>query len=78
MTERATNWLKTALMVAAIAIPFLVGWGALDERIGGVKAVQLRVLVEKADKATVDVQYEAILREVRGINERLGRLESRR
>ena len=78
MTERATNWLKAALMVAAIAIPFLVGWGALDARIGDMKAVQLRVLIEKADKATVDVQYEAILREVRGINERLGRLEARR
>jgi len=78
MTEKASAWLKTALMVAAIAIPFLVGWGALDARIGDVKAVQLRVLVEKADKATVDVQYSAILRELVLLNQRLDRLESRR
>lgn len=67
MTERTINWFKTALLVAAIAIPFFVGWGALDTRIADVKSVQLRVLTEKADKSTVEAQYAAILREMTDI-----------
>ena len=78
MTEKVNGWLKTALMVAAIAVPFLIGWGALDNRVNEVKATQIRVLAEKADKATVDVQYSAILRELVLLNQRLDRLESRR
>jgi hypothetical protein len=78
MTERSSNQLKTALTIAAIAVPFFVGWGALETRIGDIKAVQLRVLAEKADKPTVDVQYAAILRELQAIGRRLDRLESRR
>jgi len=73
MTERANGWLKFFLAILPFLVVFAVAGITLNERVSEIKAVQLI----KADKATVDVQYEAILREVRGINERLGRLEAR-
>lgn len=78
MTERATSWLRVIVAAAAIAIPAIYGYGALSNRVTDVKAVQLRVLDEKADKTTVNVQYDAILRELQSIGQRLGRLEARR
>ena len=74
MTERANGWLKFFAALVPFAVAFLVGWGALNAKVTTLNAVQ----ETKADKATVEVQYDAILRELRGVNERLGRLEVRR
>jgi hypothetical protein len=62
----------------AIAIPLavagLVAWGQLSARIEDAR----QRLEAKADRETVTVQYQAILEQLRVINQRLERLEGRR
>ena len=74
MTERANGWLKFFLAMLPFAVAFLVGWGALNAKVETVREIQRN----KAERATVDVQYGAILRELQTISGRLDRLEVRR
>ena len=74
MTERANGWLKFFLAVLPFFVVFVVAGITLNERVANVKTVQ----TTKADKATVDVQYGAILRELQIMNSRLERLEAQR
>lgn len=74
MTEKANGWVKFLLALLPVLVAFLVGWGALNAKVG---TLSERVNV-KADKAVVDVQYDAILRELRTMNQRLDRIEVRR
>ena len=73
MTDRANGWLKLFALLVPFAVAFLVGWGALNAKVENVRETQAL----KADKATVDVQYSAILRELRAISGRLDHIERR-
>lgn len=74
MTERVNGWLKFFVAVLPFLVVFIVAGITLNERVSNIKTVQ----TTKADKATVDVQYGAILRELQIMNSRLERLEAQR
>jgi hypothetical protein len=62
MTERTATWVQRLLIPFLLA--FLVGGIALNERVGEIKATQVRVLGEKADKAYVDAKFDAIMAQI--------------
>lgn len=73
MTERANGWLKLIGVLVPFVIMGLVGLGALNSRVTTVE----RQLDTKVEQEVVNVQYDAILRELRTMNDRLERLEAR-
>lgn len=73
MTERANGWAKTVITVAVLLVPFLVGWGAIDSKVSEIKATQLRVLVEKADKELVNTQYRVIIEQLARLDAKMDR-----
>jgi hypothetical protein len=76
--ELRNGSLAAGVRLLAIAIPLvvagLVAWGQLSARIEDAR----QRLEAKADRETVTVQYQAILEQLRVINQRLERLEARR
>jgi len=74
MTERQRGLVGLFLQAAVVVGGLAVVWGSTTAKLDDVRE-EVRA---KADRAVVEVQYEAILREIRGVNERLGRLEARR
>jgi len=74
MTERLNGWLKVICVAVPLLVAAFIGWGALNARVSTLETAQ----VGKADAEVVNVQYEAILRELRTMNARLERLEARR
>jgi len=76
--ELRNGSLTAVVRLLAIAIPLavagLVAWGQLSARIEDAR----QRLEAKADRETVTVQYQAILEQLRVINQRLERLEARR
>lgn len=76
--ELRNGSLTAMVRLLAIAIPLavagLVAWGQLSARIEDAR----QRLEAKADRETVTVQYQAILEQLRVINQRLERLEGRR
>lgn len=61
--------LASLVPVGIASVGGLIGYGVLK---GDATALR-RDVDKKADKETVDVQYQAILRELQGIKERLDR-----
>lgn len=66
MTERTWTTASRAMIVALVTamLMFVVGGISLNERVGEIKATQLRVLETKADKQYVDAKFEAILAQI--------------
>lgn len=64
-------WVRILAAVIPLAVMALIGWGALRSDV----VHNAAALEKKADRETVDVQYQSIIRELQRINEALERLQ---
>jgi hypothetical protein len=71
MSERNGIWARILSVVIPMMVAGLIAWGSLRSDVEHAAAA----IEKKADQSTVNVQYEALLREMQGVNQRLDRME---
>ena len=72
--ERLNGWAKVLMAFIPLLIAGFIAWGSQRSDIANLQ----RDGSTHATRETQTVQYEAILRELRTMNERLSRLETQR
>ena len=71
---RLNGWAKALALFLPLLVAGLIAFGSLKSDVQHAEAA----IYNAATQKTVDVQYEAILRELRSLNDRMARLEARR
>lgn len=72
--ERLNGWAKVLAAAIPLAAAGFIAWGSLRSDVGHLQDESERY----ATRETQTLQYEAILRELRTMNDRLSRLEAQR
>lgn len=72
--ERFNGWAKVLMAFIPLLVAGLIAWGSQRSDITHLQEES----ATHASRETQSIQYEAILRELRTINERMSRLEAQR